>query len=147
MENRKFWRKTVASSQSFSYHARAENAIYRSFCSMLISHSLLYWVTVRSSTPVILESCLTLAELADAIIIDKLTQLWWTVCAHEPQTFEEYAGLDVLLSIQGYSTMYQRTNIVLDVYHWKLEVETRSKRGRGARRRFTSNGKFLERKW
>ena len=80
--------------------------------------------------------------MADSIIIDG-SALVNSLCPRTSKTFEEYAVLDVLPSIQGYSTKYQRTDIVFDVYHpSSLKGETRSKRGRGARRRVTSNGKI-----
>ncbi|KAJ8415665.1 hypothetical protein AAFF_G00402220 [Aldrovandia affinis] len=56
---------------------------------------------------------------------------------------QEYAMLDVLPTIQAYSTKYKRTDIVFDVYRpSSLKAETRSKRGRGVRRRVTGKGKI-----
>ena len=84
--------------------------------------------------------------MADAIIIDG-SALVNSLCPRTSKTFKEYAVLDVLLSIQGYSTKYQRTDIVFDVYHpSSLKAEKRSKRGRRARRRVTSNGEMITRR-
>ena len=80
--------------------------------------------------------------MADAIIIDG-SALVNNLCPRTSKPFEEYAVLDVFPSIQGYSTKYQRTDIVFDVYYpSSLKAETRLKRGRGARRRVTSNGRI-----
>ena len=58
-------------------------------------------------------------------------------------TFEDYAVLDVIPTLQAYFTRYKRTDIVFDVYQpSSLKAEARSKRGRGIRRRVTSKGKL-----
>jgi len=49
----------------------------------------------------------------------------------------------VLPTIQAYSTKYQRMDLVFDVYQpSSLKAETRTKRGRGVRRRVESKGKI-----
>ena len=93
MENRRFRRKTVASFQSFLYHARAENATYMSFSSMRISHSLPHWMTAGSSTsarnPSLLPSSKVILHRRSQnqwlMPSSLMAQLWWTVCAHERQ--------------------------------------------------------------
>ena len=85
----------------------------------------------KSQLVAILEGYLALPEsepVADAIIIDG-SALVNSLCPRTSNTFEEYAVLDVLPSIQRYSTKYQRTDIVFDVYQKCL-------------RRVTSNGKI-----
>ena len=59
------------------------------------------------------------------------------------KTFEEYAVQDVVPKILTYSSKYERTDIVFDVY-WtsSLKAETRSKRGKGNRRRVTNRTKL-----
>ena len=68
---------------------------------------------------------------------------WW-FRPRSSKTFEDYAVNDVLSTIQACSTKYKRTNSVFDAYLTSsLKFETRSKRGRGVRRRVTSKGKLL----
>jgi len=58
-------------------------------------------------------------------------------------TFEDYALLDVLPKILAYSSNYDRTDIVFDVYRpSSLKAETRSKRGSGVKRRVSGNGRL-----
>ncbi|KAJ8399900.1 hypothetical protein AAFF_G00406300 [Aldrovandia affinis] len=88
----------------------------------------------KSHLTTILESQVTTPEAepdADTIIIDGAA-LVNSLPPRSSKTFEEYAMLDVLPTIQAYSTKYKRTDIVFDVY-WpsSLKAETRSKRGRG----------------
>ena len=79
---------------------------------------------------------------ADTIIIDGAA-LVHSLPPWISKTFEEYAMFDVLPTIQAYSTKYNRTDIVFDVYHQSsLKAEIRSKRGRGVRRRVTKEGKI-----
>ncbi|KAJ8353458.1 hypothetical protein SKAU_G00210250 [Synaphobranchus kaupii] len=83
---------------------------------------------------------------ADGIIIDGST-LINSLPPRTSKTFDEYAALDVLPTIQVYSSKYERTDIVFDVYRKaSLKAETRSRRGLGARRRVTDNGK-VPRNW
>lgn len=78
---------------------------------------------------------------ADTIIIDGST-LVNSLPPRTSKTFEEYAVLDVLPTIQSYLTKYSRTDIVFDVYQpSSLKAEARSKLGRGVRRRVTEKGK------
>lgn len=59
------------------------------------------------------------------------------------KTFDDYASFEFLPKVQAYSAKYKRTDIVFDVYQQSsLKAETRSKRGHGARRKVTSNGKI-----
>ena len=103
----------------------------------------------KSQLTTILESQVTTPEAepyADTIIIDGAA-LVNSLPPRSSKTFEEYAMLDVLPTIQAYSTKYKRTDIVFDVYRpSSLKAETRSKRGRGVRRRVTAAGK-LPSKW
>ena len=58
------------------------------------------------------------------------------------KTFDDYANEDILSRVRSYSTKYQRIDIVFDVYKVSsLKVETRSKRGKGIRRRVTPTSK------
>ncbi|KAJ8402462.1 hypothetical protein AAFF_G00369510 [Aldrovandia affinis] len=99
----------------------------------------------KSHLTTILESQVTTPEAepdADTIIIDGAA-LVNSLPPRSSKTFEEYAMLDVLPTIQAYSTKYKRTDIVFDVYRpSSLKAETRSKRGRGVRRRVTGKGKI-----
>ena len=57
--------------------------------------------------------------------------------------FEDYAANDVLPTVQAYFIKYKRRDIVFGIYLTSsLKFETRSKRGRGVRRRVTSKGKL-----
>ncbi|KAJ8405154.1 hypothetical protein AAFF_G00321450 [Aldrovandia affinis] len=99
----------------------------------------------KSHLTTILESQVTTPEAepyADSIIIDGAA-LVNSLPHGSSKTFEEYAMLDVLPTIQAYSTKYKRTDIVFDVYRpSSLKAETRSKRGRRVRRRVTGKGKI-----
>ena len=79
---------------------------------------------------------------ADAMVIDG-SALVNALPPRTSKTFEDYAALDFLPRIEAYSSKYKRTDIVFDVYRpSSLKSETRSKRGRGARRRVTAKGKL-----
>ena len=99
----------------------------------------------KSHLTTILESQVTTPEGqpdADTIIIDGAA-LVNSLPQRSSKTFEEYALFDVLPTIQAYSTKYKRTDIVFDVYRpSSLKAETRSKLGRGVRRRVTGKGKI-----
>eukprot|EP00745_Piridium_sociabile_P026562 TRINITY_DN4240_c0_g2_i9.p1 TRINITY_DN4240_c0_g2~~TRINITY_DN4240_c0_g2_i9.p1 ORF type:complete len:1084 (-),score=281.98 TRINITY_DN4240_c0_g2_i9:490-3741(-) len=99
----------------------------------------------KSHLTTILETHVTSPETepeADTIIIDG-SALVNSLPPRSSKTFEDYAVLDVLPTIQTHSTKYKRTDIVFDVYRpSSLKAETRAKRGRGVRRRVTSNGKI-----
>ncbi|KAJ8394319.1 hypothetical protein AAFF_G00047260 [Aldrovandia affinis] len=85
----------------------------------------------KSHLTTILESQVTTPEAepdADTIIIDGAA-LVNSLPPRSSKTFEEYAMLDVLPTIQAYSTKYKRTDIVFDVYRpSSLKAEIRSKR-------------------
>lgn len=84
---------------------------------------------------------------ADCIIIDG-SALVNSLPPQTSKTFEDYAALDVLPTIQAYSAKYKRTDIVFDVYHpLNLKSEIRSKQGRGVRRRVTSTSKVPSNWW
>ena len=98
----------------------------------------------KSQLATILEDEATLAETEpkiDAIIVDGSA----FVNSMQPRiakTFEEYATLEIVPKIESYSSKYQRTDFVFDVYKAdSLKAETRSRRGYGARRRVTDKGK------
>ncbi|KAJ8417281.1 hypothetical protein AAFF_G00285080 [Aldrovandia affinis] len=99
----------------------------------------------KSHLTTILESQVTTPEAepdADTIIIDGAA-LVNSLPPRSSKTFEEYAMLDVLPTIQAYSTKYKRTDIVFDVYRpSSLKAETRSKRGRGGETQVTGKGKI-----
>jgi len=79
---------------------------------------------------------------ADTIIIDG-SALVNSLPPQTSKTFEDYAMMVVLPTIQAYSTKYQRMDLVFDVYQpSSLKAETRTKRGRGVRRRVESKGKI-----
>ncbi|RXN30245.1 Venom prothrombin activator pseutarin-C non-catalytic subunit [Labeo rohita] len=77
-----------------------------------------------------------------AIIIDG-SSLVYSLSPKTSKTFEEYAVQDVVPKIQAYSSKYERTDIIFDVY-WtsSLKAETRSNRGKGGRRRVTDKTKL-----
>ena len=77
----------------------------------------------------------------NAIIIDG-SSLVYSLSANTSKNFEEYAVQDVVPKIQMYSSKYERTDIIFDVY-WtsSLKAETRSNRGMEGRRRVTDKAK------
>ena len=79
---------------------------------------------------------------ADAIIIDGSA----LVNSMHPSTskiFDDYARVKVLPTIQDFSAKYKRTDVVFDVYlPSSLKSETRSKQGKGVRRRVTGGNKI-----
>ena len=78
----------------------------------------------------------------DAIIIDS-SALMSTLPLRTSKSFEDYAALDVIPTIQAYSSKYKRTDVVFDVYQpLNLKAETRLKQGWGARRRVTGTSKM-----
>ncbi|KAJ8364285.1 hypothetical protein SKAU_G00131160 [Synaphobranchus kaupii] len=103
----------------------------------------------KSQLAAIFEDLVTLPDTepkTDGIIIDG-SALINSLPPRTSKTFDEYAALDVLPTIQVYSSKYKRTDIVFDVYRKaSLKAETRSRRGLGARRRVTDNGK-VPRNW
>ena len=63
---------------------------------------------------------------------------------HKSKTFEEYVTKDIIPQLQRYSSTYQRTDIIFDVYRdSSLKAETRSNRGKALRRRVTAKSKTL----
>ena len=80
---------------------------------------------------------------ASALIIDG-SDLINSLPPHASKTFEEYASSDVVPTVEAFSVTYRRTYIIFDVYRpTSLKAESRSKRGKGARRRVTGKGKIL----
>ncbi|KAJ8333969.1 hypothetical protein SKAU_G00412880 [Synaphobranchus kaupii] len=104
----------------------------------------------KSQLAAILETLVKIPDMgpeADCIIIDG-SALVNSLPPRTSKTFEDYAALDVLPTIQAYSTKYKRTDIVFDVYRpSSLKSETRSKRGRGVRRRVMSTSKVPSNWW
>ena len=79
---------------------------------------------------------------ADTIIIDG-SALVNSMYPRTSKTFDDYARVNVLLTIQAFSAKYKRTDIVFDVYlPSSLKSETRSKRGKGVRRRVAGGNKI-----
>ncbi len=79
---------------------------------------------------------------ADAIIIDG-SALVNSLHPRTSKTFDDYARVNVLPIIQAFSAKYRRTDIVFDVYlPSSLKSETRSKRGKGVRRRVAGSNKM-----
>ena len=73
--------------------------------------------------------------VADTIIIDG-SALVNALPPRTSKTFNEYAREDVVKQIEVYGTKYQRVDVVFDVYQPNsLKSETRSKRGKGMRRK------------
>ena len=61
---------------------------------------------------------------------------------HKSKTFEEYVTKDIIPQLQRYSSTYQRTDIIFDVYRdSSLKAEARSNRGKALRRRVTAKSK------
>ena len=61
--------------------------------------------------------------VADTIICNG-SALVNTLPPRTAQTFEDYALLDVLVTILAYSSNYDRTDIVFDVYRNKVKART-----------------------
>ena len=79
----------------------------------------------------------------DAIIID-VSSLVYSLSPKASKTFEEYAVQDVVPKTQAYSSKYDRTDIVFDIYlNSSLKAETQSKRGRGGRCREGVDAEWL----
>ncbi len=79
---------------------------------------------------------------ADAIIIDG-SALVNSLHPRTSKTFDDYARVNVLPIIQAFSAKYRRTDIVFDVYlPSSLKSKTRSKRGKGVRRRVAGSNKM-----
>ena len=77
----------------------------------------------------------------DAIIMDG-SSLVYSLSPKASVTFEDYAVQDVVPKIQAYSSKYARTDIIFDIYcNSSLKAETRSKRGKGGRRRVNDKTK------
>lgn len=93
----------------------------------------------------ILENTIALLDSqpeCDVIIIDGAA-LVHSLSPKTSKTFEEYAVRDVVPKIRSYSSKYERTDIVFDVYKTSsLKAETRSKRGKGRRRRVADKTKL-----
>ena len=98
----------------------------------------------KSQLATILEDEATLAETEpkiDAIIVDG-SAFVHSMQPRIAKTFGEYATLEIVPKIKSYSTKYQRTDFVFDVYKAdSLKAETRTRRGYGARRRVMETGK------
>ena len=74
---------------------------------------------------------------ADVLIVDG-SALVHALPPRRGKTFESYATLDFLTVIQTYSSKYDMTHIVFDVYSpSSLKADTRSKPGQGGRRKVT----------
>ena len=99
----------------------------------------------KSHITAILESLITIPKTepyTDTIIIDGLV-LVNSFPPRSTKTFEEYAGINVLPTIQAYSTKYKKTDIVFDVYRpSSLKAETRLMQGCEVRCRVTRGGKI-----
>ena len=107
----------------------------QSFPASLSENGRLYSGT-KSQLASLLEANVTCPDTVpedSAVIIDG-SALVNTIPPHKSRTFEEYATLDVFPKVQSYSSSYDRTDIVFDVYlPSSLKSETRTKRGQGAR--------------
>nr|XP_014351797.1 PREDICTED: uncharacterized protein LOC106706003 [Latimeria chalumnae] len=78
---------------------------------------------------------------ADAIVIDG-SALVNILPPHTSKTFDDYAREDVLPKLESYCTKYKRIDIVFDVcWQFSLKFETKSKWGKGIRRRVTGTSK------
>ena len=79
---------------------------------------------------------------ADTIIIDG-SALVNSMHPRTSKTFDDYARVHVLPTMQAFSAKYKRTDIVFDIYlPSSLKCETRSKRGKGVRRRVAGGNKM-----
>ena len=79
---------------------------------------------------------------AYAIIVDG-SALINALLPRASKTFEDYASKYVIPTVEAFSAIYRRTDIVFDVYRsTSLKAETRSKRGQGTRRRVSDKGKL-----
>ncbi|XP_014665390.1 PREDICTED: ski oncogene-like [Priapulus caudatus] len=103
----------------------------------------------KSQLASILEAKVAVPEtepVADAIVIDG-SALVNALPPRASKTSAEYATLDFIPKVATYAVKYKRMGIFFDVYQpSSLNAETRIKRGKGARRRVTENGK-MPRNW
>ncbi len=97
----------------------------------------------------ILENTIALPDSqpeCDVIIIDGAVLVHTlSLSPNTSKTFEEYAvrAKDVVPKIWSYSSKYERTDIVFDVYKTSsLKVEVRLKRGKGSQRKVTDKTKL-----
>lgn len=116
----------------------------QSFPASLSENGNLYSGT-KSQLALLLQSKVTCPDSVphvSVIIIDG-SALVNTIPPCKSKTFEEYAQLDFFPKVLKFSSAYERTDIVFDVYlPTSLKAETRTKRGQGAKRRVTHNGKL-----
>lgn len=78
---------------------------------------------------------------AQAIIIDG-SALVNALPPRTKKTFDAYASEDVLPKVEQYANKYGRADVIFDVYDKSsLKAETRSKRGKGIRRKVSGNNK------
>ena len=124
---------TVSSSLSCSSHAQVENATFfrhenHPFPAALSDGGKLHTYQ-KSQLAAVLKSHVTLPDnepQADVIIING-SALVNVLPPRTSKTFEDYATLDVLPTIWGYSKTYARRDIVFHVYRpSSLKAEARS---------------------
>eukprot|EP00745_Piridium_sociabile_P026549 TRINITY_DN4240_c0_g1_i3.p1 TRINITY_DN4240_c0_g1~~TRINITY_DN4240_c0_g1_i3.p1 ORF type:complete len:1496 (-),score=398.92 TRINITY_DN4240_c0_g1_i3:837-5324(-) len=98
----------------------------------------------KSQLAEILQAQVTLPDRepeGDAIIIDG-SALIHAMPPRSTKSFDDYAREDILPKVESYGAKYERVDIVFDVYKKaSLKSETRSKRGKGIRRRVTGRSK------
>lgn len=98
----------------------------------------------KSQLTEILQTKVTLPDrepYGDVIIIDG-SALINAVPPRSSKPFKDYAKEDILPKVESYGAKYNRVDIVFDVYKKSsLKSETRSKRGRGIRRKVTGTCK------
>ena len=98
----------------------------------------------KSQLTEILQTGVTLPERepeGDTIIIDG-SALINAIPPRSSKSFDDYAKEDFLPKVESYAAKYERVDVVFDVYKkLSLKSETRTKRGRGIRRRVTGTTK------
>ena len=106
-------------------------------------------VCQKSQLSSILEKKVTLPQaepIADAVIIDG-SALVNTLPPRKSKTFAEYAENEFIPRIKDTTNKFLRKDIVFDTYPASsLKSETRSRRGKGNKRRVTESGR-LPRYW
>jgi hypothetical protein len=79
--------------------------------------------------------------VADTLIIDGAA-LVNSKPSNVSATFDDYANDVIVPCIESYAQRHPRINVVFDVYYGdSLKVETRKKRGTGARQKVTGNSR------
>ena len=114
--------------------ARLEN---HSFPAALCQNGKLH-ICQKSQLDVILETHAIIPDTEPAIIINGSAMIN-TLTPRSAKTFEDFAAMEVLPTLQLYSAKYKRPDIIVNVYQVSsLKAERRSSGRQGTRRRVVS---------